>query len=140
MSGDQAMSVTDPGGRKQVKRATRAALISGLVFPGLGHLYLRKYLVGLILLGLAGWSLFSIATGIYATALAVVSEIESSGMAIDSASVSQLIAERAEQAARSSRIPTWVLLACWLTGIVDSARIGRAQERLNIPPDHSAAS
>ena len=36
-----------------MKRSTRAVLLSGLVFPGLGHIFLKQYLRGSILVLIA---------------------------------------------------------------------------------------
>jgi hypothetical protein len=118
-------------GFQKMKRSTKAVLISGLVFPGLGHIFLRRYVVGLVLLCLAGGSIYYIAETVIDTALDVVGEIESGGMAIDSGSISQLVEERSEQTDRSASLAVWMLMACWVIGIIDSYRVGRAQERLN---------
>jgi hypothetical protein len=112
-----------------MKRSTKAVLISGLVFPGLGHILLRKYVVGLLLLSLAGGSIYTVANTAIETALNVTREIESGRTAIDSASISQLVAQRSQQAKRPINVAVWVLMASWVIGIVDSYRVGRAQDR-----------
>jgi len=112
-----------------MKRSTKAALLSGLVFPGLGHIYLRRYVAGLVLLCLAGGSIYIVASTVIDTALDVAGEIESGGMAADSASISELVTQRSQQAGQSANVAAWVLMACWLIGIFDSYRVGRAQER-----------
>jgi hypothetical protein len=113
-----------------MKRSTKAVLISGLVFPGLGHVFLRRYLVGLVLLCLAGGSIYVVAKAAIDTALDVAGEIESGSIPIDSVSISQLVAQRSQQAEQSTNLAVWVLMASWVIGIVDSYRVGRAQERL----------
>ena len=117
-----------------MRRSTKAALISGLVFPGLGHVFLRKYPVGLVLLCLAGWSVYAVATTAIGTALEMVREIESGSVAVDASSLSQLIAQRSQQTESSTNLPAWVLMLSWLIGIADSYRIGRAQERRGESP------
>jgi hypothetical protein len=112
-----------------MRRSTKAALISGLVLPGLGHVFLRKYLVGLVLLCLAGWSIYEVVITAVDTALDIASEIESGSVVLDSASLSQLVAQRSQYAEGSTNIPVWVLIASWVIGIADSYRVGRAQER-----------
>jgi len=113
-----------------MRRSTKAALISGLVFPGLGHVFLRKYVVGVVLLCLAGWSIYSVATTAIETALDVATEIESRGVAVDSVSIGQLVAQRLEKTEQSTNASMWVLLVTWLIGIADSYRVGRGQEQL----------
>ena len=116
-----------------MKRSTKAALISGLVFPGLGHIYLRSFVIGLVLLCLAGGALYTVANTAIETAYEVAGEIENSGMAVDSASISRLVEQRSQQAGQSANMAEWLLMACWLVGIIDSYRIGRKQERQQEP-------
>ena len=115
---------------REMKRSTKAALISGLVFPGLGHIFLRRYVVGLVLFCLAGGSIYIIAKTVIDTALDVAGEIESGSMAIDLSSISQLVAQRSQQAEQSTNGAAWVLMASWVIGIIDSYRVGPVQERL----------
>ena len=111
-------------------KPTKAALISGLVFPGLGHIYLRKYIVGISLVCLAGWSIYTVAESVIGTAFDIAAEIENGGMVIDPGSIGRLLAQRTHEAGQSTNLAVWVLTASWLVGIVDSYRAGRALERL----------
>jgi hypothetical protein len=117
-----------------MKKSAKAVLISGLVFPGLGHLYLRSYVAGLVLLCLAAGSIYVIAETIIDTAYDIAGEIEGGGMAMDSSSISQLVEQRSQQTEQSTNLAVWVLLACWVIGIIDSYRVGRAQERAQQSP------
>lgn len=112
-----------------MRKSTKAALISGLVFPGLGHVYLRKYLAGLVLLCLAGLPVYLITAATIDAALDVANEIQAGNVAPDSGAITKLVERRSQRAERSASIAEWVLLAVWLVGIVDSWRVGRAQER-----------
>ena len=112
-----------------MKKSTKAVLISGLVFPGLGHIFLRRYVVGLVLLCLAGGAIYTVANTAIVTALDVAGEIESGSTALDSASISQLVTQRSQQAGQSTNVAAWVLMISWVIGIIDSYRVGRMQER-----------
>lgn len=112
-----------------MKRTTKAALISGLVFPGLGHVYLRRYIVGVALICLAAWSIYTVAQAAIGTALEIAGEIENGSLAMDAGSIGQLVAQRSQEAEQSTNFAAWVLMATWVFGIVDSYRAGRAQER-----------
>ena len=116
-----------------MKRSTKAVLLSGLVFPGLGHIFLRKYVLGLALLSLAGGSIYTVARTVIDTALDVAGEIESGSLAINSGSISQLVAQRSREAGQSTTVAVWVLTASWVIGIIGSYRVGRSQERLEEP-------
>jgi len=112
-----------------MKKSTKAALLSGLVFPGLGHVYLRRYASGLVLLLLSGWATYSVTASSIDAAYDIADQIEAGTVAPDSGAIGQLIEQRSQQAGQATAIPGWVLLAAWLVGVVDSWRVGRAQER-----------
>jgi len=112
-----------------MKRSTKAALWSALVFPGLGHFVVRRFATGLILLCLAGWSLYSVTTSVIDTAVSLAADIQNGGMAIDSGAVGQVVAQGTAQAGQSTQVPLTVLTLCWVIGVVDSYRVGRSQER-----------
>lgn len=112
-----------------MKRSTKAALWSALVFPGLGHLYVRRYATGLVLLCVAGWSLYSVMTSVVDAAVALTGDIQNGSMAIESGAIGQVVVQRAQLAEQSTQVPMTVLTICWVIGIVDAYRVGRAQER-----------
>jgi len=113
-----------------MKKPTKAALISALVFPGLGHIFLHRYIVGAALICLAAWSIYTVAETAIGTALEMAGELENGRLAIDVGSIRQLLAQRSQEAEQSTNLAVWVLVASWVIGIVDSYRVGRAQERL----------
>lgn len=112
-----------------MKRSSKAALWSALVFPGLGHLFVRRYATGLVLLCLSGWSLYSVTTTVVDSAVALTGDIQAGGMAIESGAIGEVVVQRAQQAEQSAHIPMMVLTLCWVIGIADAYRVGRAQER-----------
>lgn len=114
-----------------MKRSTKAALISGLIFPGLGHVFLQRYVVGLVLLVLAGGSIFLVASSAIGTALDMANEIAGGGVALDLEAITKLVAQRTQTAERSANVPMIVFLVSWMVGIFDSHRVGRSQEAEN---------
>ncbi|MGD8796734.1 MAG: hypothetical protein PVH51_07765, partial [Thiohalophilus sp.] len=116
-----------------MKKSTKAVLLSGLVFPGLGHIYLKRYLVGLVLLCIAGIAIFTITETTINIALEVVGEIETGNLALDSQSITQLVEQRSREAEQSTNLQLWVFMACWIFGIIDSYRIGSRKERMEKP-------
>lgn len=108
-----------------MKKSTTAALISGLVFPGLGHLYLRCYLIGLILLLVSSWSFYSIIVAIVDSAMDIATQIEIGSQAIDTQALEQQLSKEIEQ---STDVPFIVLIITWVIGILDSYRLGSAQQ------------
>ena len=111
-------------------RSVKAVLLSALVFPGAGHFYLKRYLVGALLAGAALVSFYALATGAMDTALQVADRIERGAVAPDAAAIDELITQQsaAHQGLLGSLAPD-LLLVCWLAGIADSWRVGRALDK-----------
>ncbi len=117
-----------------MKRSTKAVLLSALVFPGIGHLYLKRWAVGVVLLGVAGYAVYTIASVTMRIAMDVVQKIESSGMAPDVAAISNLVTQQLSGSEQATDLATWAFAACWLVGIIGSYIHGRAQDQLDTAP------
>lgn len=112
-----------------MKRSVKAALLSGLVFPGLGHMVLKRYLRGSILVIVALAALSVIVTVATRLALAAVDRIERGEVSADMSSLTELATGSVSNSGSSIvDIAMIVLLVCWVAGIIDSFRIGRAAD------------
>jgi hypothetical protein len=112
-----------------MRKSTKAALLSGLVFPGIGHLFLKQYLRGSILVTIALGSSAAIIRSAIQHAQTVVDSILSGEAPMDSGNISEMIS--ASYTAPENTVATLLMLlltACWLIGIVDSWRAGRKQD------------
>lgn len=98
-----------------MKKSTKAALLSALVFPGTGHLYLKKYLPGLILAGISLVALYLLMADTLDQAYRIANQI-AQGNNVDLLTV---------EADSSAGLAGWVLLICWVLGIIDAHRLGR---------------
>lgn len=114
----------------KMTRSMKAALLSALVFPGTGHFYLKKPLVGAVLLGASLVSFYALTTTALDTAMQVADRIERGEVQPDAAAITGLLAQQtaSNQGALAGAAPG-VLLVCWLVGIADSWRAGRALDR-----------
>jgi hypothetical protein len=113
-----------------VKRSSKAALLSGLIFPGIGHIVLKKYLRGSVLMLFALVALSVIATGIYQRALTIVDRINSGDIPVDTGAIAEMVSNSTSGAdSFIENIAVIVLGACWLIGVIDSYRLGVAQEK-----------
>jgi len=114
-----------------MKRSIKAALLSGLVFPGIGHLYLKRYIHGTILCMASASAVYYIVSVAVTTALEVVEKIqsESSGAASDMAAITDLVSQQSSGTEQPMNIVTIVFVVCWVIGIVDSYWQGRVQEK-----------
>ena len=124
-----------------MKNSMKGALLSGLVFPGLGQIALKHYWRGfaLVLAVMAG--LYIMIVTAVQQAYVILDTLEAEGGMPDSDTISQAAAQAA--AASDSPMITAVsmlILVCWIVGIIDAWRIGKqkdleGQATGRMPPD-----
>ena len=124
-----------------MKNSMKGALLSGLVFPGLGQIALKHYWRGfaLVLAVMAG--LYIMIVTAVQQAYVILDTLEAEGGMPDSDTISQAAAQAA--AASDSPMITAVsmlILVCWIVGIIDAWRIGKqkdleGQAAGRMPPD-----
>lgn len=117
-----------------MQRPTKAALLSGLVFPGLGHIFLKQYLRGsiLVLLGLATASV--IIRFAIRQAQVIVDGVVSGDIPADAGAITELLANTSNGSDSAAVTASTIIFgACWLIGIVDSYRVGVALARGTSP-------
>jgi hypothetical protein len=113
-----------------MKSSSKAALLSALIFPGLGHIALKQYVRGSVLVATALAALSLIFTSTFQRALVVVDRINSGAMPIDSDSIADMVSNSASDGSGlMENAALTILVICWLIGIIDSYRIGVLQER-----------
>jgi len=113
-----------------MKRSSKAALLSGLIFPGIGHIVLKQYLRGSVLMLFALVALSVIVARIYQRALTVVDRINSGDIPVDAGAIAEMVSNSTSAAdSLIENIALLVLAACWLIGIIDSYRLGVGQEK-----------
>lgn len=108
-----------------MSRALKASLLSALVFPGLGHIYLKRRLRGLLLAGVALVALVLVMSNAVDTALQLSDAILSGELQPDSASIAAALAAQPPDADAVLVNGAYAaLLIAWLFGIIDAWRIG----------------
>ncbi len=113
-----------------MKRSSKAALLSGLVFPGIGHMVLKQYLRGSVLMLSALVAFSVIVTRIIQRALTVIDRINSGDIPIETGAIAELVSNSTTGVDSFIEYPAVIVLAaCWLIGIIDSYRLGVAQEK-----------
>lgn len=109
-----------------MSRSTNAVLLSALVLPGAGHLYLKHVWRGIALIAISLACLWVLADRAMQQASAVLERLESEGGALDAGQLSDLVAQAANGAGGpATTVVTLVLASCWLVGIVDAYRLGK---------------
>ena len=118
-----------------MKHSIKAALLSGLLFPGTGQIALKHYKRGLTLLLTASVCVFYIVKQAVNQAFSILDRLEKSGSLDMNA-----ITHAATQASGTSsnlwvNIAYLLIIGCWLFSIVDAYAIGKEMDsKLDIAP------
>jgi TM2 domain-containing membrane protein YozV len=107
-----------------MKSPTVAVLLSGLVFPGAGHFYLKRPLRGALLLIISLVCLWSIVSQATQQATTVLEQFELSGGGADQ--IASLVTQSLNQSnSASGALASLVLAGCWVIGMVDAYRLAK---------------
>ena len=113
-----------------MKKSKKAVLLSAFVLPGLGHVFLKKYVMGVLLIGVALVATYSLIVKTVERSLHIIDNIQS-GVQLSADDIASLVSHQsAGQTSQWLDMGPLILLICWLIGIVDSYRIGRAQDKI----------
>ena len=109
-----------------MSKTIKAALLSAFVFPGTGHFFLKKHLIGTLLAGAAFGSLYFVLSRMVEKALQINEKIQSGEVQLDIAVITELISKQPTGTdARLLNVAWTVLIIFWLIGVIDSYRVGR---------------
>jgi hypothetical protein len=108
----------------------KAVMLSAFVFPGAGHFFLKKYIPGTLLAGIALVSLYFIISGAVERAQEIADKILLGEVQLDVATIAELVSRQpAGTDAEFLNLAGTVLIISWLIGIADSYRVGRSQAK-----------
>lgn len=112
-------------------RSVKGALLSGVIFPGLGQLWLKRYLLGATLIVAVCVAMALVLAKAAHQALAMVEKAEAEGGTVDLVAVLDA-ASRASSAASdaTTKGAMAVVLLCWVVGVVDAYLAGKKGERV----------
>ena len=110
-----------------MNNALKAALLSGLVFPGMGQIFLKSYtraavIIIAVLAGLAIIIVEAVQLG-----LAIMEKIASEGGAMDMETISDA-ARQAVTSFLTMNLGFLVIILFWIIGTVDAYRIGKKKD------------
>ena len=115
-----------------MSKSLKAALLSALVFPGIGHFSLKKPLQGSLLSGIAIVCLYFLLTAVVDIAQRLSVKIQSGEVPFDVTKISELVSQQlAGSDGQLVNIPALLLMICWAVGIIDSFRIGWSQGKID---------
>lgn len=113
-----------------MKKSTKAALLSALIFPGAGHLFLKKYIQAIALAGTAFSAAYYLVSKSVEQAMLIVEKLESGVIQPDAAAITELLEKQATGPdAQALDIATAIIIISWLIGIISSYLTGCAQDK-----------
>jgi len=112
-----------------MNNAVKGALLSGLVFPGLGQVMLKHYKRGIALMFAVSVGLLVVIVKVTQQAFTILERIESEGRGVDMGAA--LNAAHQSFTASDSLIYGFVslwIIFCWIIGVVDAYTAGRKKD------------
>jgi len=113
-----------------MKTATKAALLSGLVFPGTGQIYLKRARRGLTIMALACSGIAIIVWMTIVRMLAALEQIQNQLNQVDMATISNVVLEFSANQAIYYKPILLFIVCCWIFSIIDAYRTGKEKELL----------
>lgn len=113
-----------------MKKSLKGALLSGLLFPGVGQFWLKHRVRGMALLIAVCGSLAVIVAKVVQQALALLERIESEGGAVDLVAIVNS-AQASSYGDSAIKCATWVLIVSWIVSIIDAYLLGRKMDLLD---------
>lgn len=121
-----------------MRSALKSALLSALVFPGIGHFSLKKPTQGVILSGIAIICLYFLFVTTVEITQQLSVKIQNGEIPMDVEIISDMVSQQLMENDQGINRPSLVLLICWLVAIVDSYRLGRRHDNDDEPSDKHA--
>jgi hypothetical protein len=112
-----------------MKHSSKGALLSGLIFPGLGQVILKHYKRGIALMLAVFVCLFLFIVKATQQAFIILEKIESQGGAIDMSAISRAATEATTTSdSLILNLLLILIISFWVIGIVDAYRIGKKKD------------
>ena len=109
-----------------MKKTTTAILLSALVIPGAGHLYLKNKLSGFVLMSITIAALYVLVMTIIEKATLITDKILNGNIQPDITAITELVRSELSNAdTAAANVATIVFAVVWLIGIADSYRLGK---------------
>ena len=110
-----------------MKKSTKGALLSALVLPGAGQLWLKHYIRGIAFILLTSACLAVVVVEATRQAVGILEKIEAQGGAVDLVAIAN---SASHSSASSDQVfaASLLMLACWVVGSVDAYLMGRRQD------------
>jgi TM2 domain-containing membrane protein YozV len=115
-----------------MKKSFTAILLSALVYPGVGHFFLKKTYRGILFSGIASICLYFLLLKVVVLSQEVANKILNGEIEPDLVSISETILNLLDESGvHQLNTVTLILILCWLIALVDSYRLGRKSDSEN---------
>ena len=104
-----------------MEKSLKAALLSGLVLPGLGQVFLKRYKRGIALVLVVLGSMFVIISKALEQAQTILEKIQAEGGTLDIATITNAATQSVSGSDNSAySLALLLIVVCWVIGIVDA--------------------
>jgi TM2 domain-containing membrane protein YozV len=111
-----------------MKAGVKAALLSGLVFPGSGQIYLKRYGRGLFFMVLVLLGLIIVAAIAAVDVMEGMAAGQIEGGAIDMNALANLVAASLAHSGAYVNVILIFIACCWIYSVIDAYRIGKKSD------------
>ena len=112
-----------------MKTATKAALLSGLAFPGTGQMYLKRFRRGLTIMVFVLSGIVAIVWMATIRALEILERIQNQLDQVDMETITNLaLASSADHSSVYYKPILLFIACCWIFSIIDAYRTGKEKE------------
>jgi len=112
-----------------MNNSLKAALLSGLVFPGIGQVVLKRYRRGVVLMLIVLACLLIVVAKAVQQAFSILKQIELAGGTIN---VDAILNVATQSSTNSDSLLfnsiLLLIIVCWILGVVDAYRIGKKRD------------
>ena len=113
-----------------MKQSIKGAMLSGLVFPGLGQVVLKHHFRGLVLIVTVFAAIVMLVVEATRQAQAILEKIEAEGGVISMHTITDAANRSVEESGGTlSSVALLLIVVCWCYGVVDAYLIGQRLDR-----------
>jgi hypothetical protein len=114
----------------KMNNSLKGALLSGLVFPGLGQVVLRRYRRGIAFMLTVSIILLAIVVKAVQQALTILEKIEAEGGVLSMNTIMSAVTQASNPSeSLTFKILFLLLIFIWIIGVVDGYRVGKKKTK-----------
>lgn len=117
---------------QQMKKSTKVTLLSALVFPGLGHFLLKKYIIAFAFILSFSYLLLGVISEVLDKTQQVMDSIIRGDISMDVSAIRQALIEQGVLESSDLSISTFLLLIIWVIAAFDAYRLAKKDPQDNI--------